>query len=304
MVDLIVYAIPAFVLLLAVEAISFRVAAREDLKGYEARDTRTSLSMGVGNVLINVGWKAVVLVIFAGLYELTPLRIPETRGLGLGARSSSSTTSPTTGFTAISHEVRVFWASHVVHHSSQYFNLSTALRQTWVPMTYFPFWIPIALLGFKPWMIFTMQAVSLMYQFWIHTERIGTAAAAVRVRLQHAVAPPRAPRRERRLPRPQLRRHPDRLGPAVRHVPGRGGAGALRPDEEHRHLQPRQGRVPRVRRPSGATCAATERWRDRLGYMFGGPAWKPGEAGRAAREPRPCRFPAAGDPRHRRTASH
>jgi sterol desaturase/sphingolipid hydroxylase (fatty acid hydroxylase superfamily) len=70
--------------------------------------------------------------------------------------------------------VRVFWASHVVHHSSQYFNLSTALRQTWTPMTYLPFWLPIALLGFKPWMIFTMQAVSLMYQFWIHTERIQT----------------------------------------------------------------------------------------------------------------------------------
>ena len=69
--------------------------------------------------------------------------------------------------------MRVFWASHVVHHSSQYFNLSTALRQTWVPMTYFPFWMPLALLGFPPWMIFTQQAISLIYQFWIHTERIG-----------------------------------------------------------------------------------------------------------------------------------
>ena len=76
-------------------------------------------------------------------------------------------------FHRISHEVRLFWASHVVHHSSQYFNLSTALRQTWVPMTYFPFWMPIALLGYPPYMILTMQAVSLMYQFWIHTERIG-----------------------------------------------------------------------------------------------------------------------------------
>ena len=58
MVDLIVYAIPAFVLLLAVEYVSFRVAAREDLKGYESKDTRASLSMGLGNVIINVGLEA------------------------------------------------------------------------------------------------------------------------------------------------------------------------------------------------------------------------------------------------------
>jgi sterol desaturase/sphingolipid hydroxylase (fatty acid hydroxylase superfamily) len=66
----------------------------------------------------------------------------------------------------------VFWASHVVHHSSQHFNLSTALRQTWVPMTYFPFWLPLPLLGFPVWMVLLAQAWSLIYQFWIHTERI------------------------------------------------------------------------------------------------------------------------------------
>ena len=38
--------------------------------------------------------------------------------------------------------MRVFWASYVVHHSSQHYNLSTALRQTWTPMTALPFWAP------------------------------------------------------------------------------------------------------------------------------------------------------------------
>jgi sterol desaturase/sphingolipid hydroxylase (fatty acid hydroxylase superfamily) len=66
----------------------------------------------------------------------------------------------------------VFWASHVVHHSSQHYNLSTALRQTWVPMTYLPFWLPLPLLGFPVWMVLLAQAWSLIYQFWIHTERI------------------------------------------------------------------------------------------------------------------------------------
>ena len=75
--------------------------------------------------------------------------------------------------------MRVFWASHVVHHSSQHYNLSTALRQTWTPMTALPFWAPLALLGFAPWMILTQQAISLIYQFWIHTERIGRLPAPV-----------------------------------------------------------------------------------------------------------------------------
>ena len=76
-------------------------------------------------------------------------------------------------FHRVSHESRVFWASHVVHHSSQHYNLSTALRQTWVPMTYLPFWLPLPLLGFEPWMVLLAQSWSLIYQFGLHTERIG-----------------------------------------------------------------------------------------------------------------------------------
>ncbi len=171
MAEVLYYAIPAFVLLLVVEAASFKIAAREDLKGFEKRDTQASLTMGLGNVVINVGWKLVVLVIFAACYELTPLRIDMSSPWAWVALFFADDFAYY-WFHRISHEVRVFWASHVVHHSSQYFNLSTALRQTWVPMTYFPFWIPLALAGFPPWAIFTQQAVSLIYQFWIHTERI------------------------------------------------------------------------------------------------------------------------------------
>ena len=102
MVDLIVYAIPAFVVLLALELLAFRYSRgdHDDLVGYEARDTRTSLSMGGGNVVINAVWKLVVLVVYAGLYELTPLRMPADRVVDLRRCSSSPTTSPTTGSTA------------------------------------------------------------------------------------------------------------------------------------------------------------------------------------------------------------
>ena len=75
MVDLIITAIPAFILLLVVEALSFHLARHDhedELVGYDAADTRTSLAMGLGNVFINLGWKAVVLGAYAVLYELSP----------------------------------------------------------------------------------------------------------------------------------------------------------------------------------------------------------------------------------------
>ena len=119
-----------------------------------------------------------MVVVYAGLYELSPLRMPAdewwTYALLFFADDFAYY-----WFHRIHHEVRVFWASHVVHHSSQHYNLSTALRQTWTPMTSLPFWAVLALLGFQPWMILTQQAISLIYQFWIHTERIGRLPAPV-----------------------------------------------------------------------------------------------------------------------------
>ena len=98
MVEVLYFAIPFFVLLLVVEAISFRHYHEDDLVGYELSDTRTSITMGLGNVTINVVWKLVVVAIYAALYELTPFRFIPTTG-GSGRCSSSPTTSPTTGST-------------------------------------------------------------------------------------------------------------------------------------------------------------------------------------------------------------
>jgi sterol desaturase/sphingolipid hydroxylase (fatty acid hydroxylase superfamily) len=73
----------------------------------------------------------------------------------------------------ISHASRFFWASHVVHHSSQRFNLSTALRQTWTgTFLSFLFWLWLPVVGFPPALIMSIGAISLLYQFWIHTELV------------------------------------------------------------------------------------------------------------------------------------
>jgi len=169
--EVLYYAIPFFVLLLAVEWASF-VHYRGELVGYELRDTRTSLTMGLGNVTINVVWKLAVVAIYVALYELTPLRLdPHDWWVWLLLFVADDLAYY--WFHRVSHESRVFWASHVVHHSSEHYNLSTALRQTWVPMTYLPFWLPLPLLGFPPWMVLLAQSWSLIYQFGLHTERIG-----------------------------------------------------------------------------------------------------------------------------------
>ena len=60
---------------------------------------------------------------------------------------------------------------HVVHHSSEHYNFSTALRQDWSPFTSIFFWMPGALL-FEPWMIYLAFSWSLLYQFLLHTEAI------------------------------------------------------------------------------------------------------------------------------------
>jgi sterol desaturase/sphingolipid hydroxylase (fatty acid hydroxylase superfamily) len=172
--EVLYYAIPFFILLLIAEAASFRHLSDHDdhdLVGYDLRDTRTSLTMGLGNVAINVGWKAVVVVVFAALYELTPLRL-DAGDWWVWVLLFFADDFSYYWFHRVSHESRVFWASHVVHHSSEHYNLSTALRQTWVPMTYFPFWLWMPLVGFPVWMILLAQSWSLIYQFWIHTERV------------------------------------------------------------------------------------------------------------------------------------
>ncbi len=65
-------------------------------------------------------------------------------------------------------------ASHVVHHSSQHYNLAAALRQTWTGnfTGSFIFWLWMPFVGFHPLVVMLMQQISLIYQFWIHTEAI------------------------------------------------------------------------------------------------------------------------------------
>ncbi|MGM9510075.1 sterol desaturase family protein [Larkinella sp. GY13] len=175
--ELIHYAIPGFVLLLLTEVV---VTAVQQKDYYETRDTLSSLSMGIGNVIIGLLGKVIVYGAYALVYEYRLLTIDMTRWWAWVALFLADDFSYY-WFHRISHSSRYFWASHVVHHSSQKYNLGTALRQTWTGSLSgaFVFWIWLPLLGFHPAAVLTMQAISLLYQFWIHTEYINRFPAFI-----------------------------------------------------------------------------------------------------------------------------
>ena len=163
-------AVPLFLALMAFEAWRSRRTERPN-RGYEWRDTLASLAMGVGNVVVAAGTKVVTLGAYTALHQFAFFDI----GYAWWAWPIALIGDDFCyyWFHRASHEVRFLWAAHENHHSSRHYNLSTALRQSWTtPFTSPIFWAPLALLGIEPLMIFTAQGISLVYQFWIHTELI------------------------------------------------------------------------------------------------------------------------------------
>ncbi len=128
--------------------------------------------MGVGNVLIGAAAGGTTFALYFWLYQHRLLEI----GTGPRAWVLLFFAEDFTYYWwhRASHEVRLLWAAHENHHSSRYFNYSTALRQSYTtPFTapLFYWWLPLA--GFHPLLVLTQVSISLIYQFWIHTELIG-----------------------------------------------------------------------------------------------------------------------------------
>ncbi|PZF97098.1 sterol desaturase family protein [Micromonospora deserti] len=170
--DVIAWSIPAFLLLIVLERVSYLLHRDDDEVGYASADTATSLAMGLGSVVTDLLWKVPIAAAYALLYTLTPLRVAEvwwSWPLILLAQDFCYYWSHRGH-----HVVRILWAAHVVHHSSQRFNLSTALRQPWTSLTSWIFYIPMILAGVHPAVVAFAGSINLLYQFWIHTERIDT----------------------------------------------------------------------------------------------------------------------------------
>jgi len=171
---LIYIAIPLFLLTIIIE---YRlVRARHDVKGYDPKDTAASLSMGVGNVIIAAIIKGSIVGVNFWLYErfgwFADFLSPNNWWAWLLLFFADDFCYY--WFHRTGHRQRWAWAAHINHHSSQHYNLSTALRQSWTtPFNHWLFYLPLPILGFDPAAMVTMQALSLLYQYWIHTETIG-----------------------------------------------------------------------------------------------------------------------------------
>jgi sterol desaturase/sphingolipid hydroxylase (fatty acid hydroxylase superfamily) len=149
-----------------------RRKARGDMliKGYDGRDTWASLSMGTVSVLtagaVNLGVAAIA-------QALWPHRFVDL-GQGWLAWTAGMLGWDFAYYWAHrwQHEIRFFWAEHVNHHSSTHYNFATALRQPWMPVMFLLAFPPLALLGVRPSVILVCGGLNLIYQFWIHTELV------------------------------------------------------------------------------------------------------------------------------------
>jgi len=167
--NVVAWAIPAFVALLGLELWWCR--KRGGLR-YGARDTAASLTMGLGNFVIGLLLASLIGGAFYFVYSYRVFEIGYSWWAFVLCFFLEDLAYYV--FHRVSHERRWFWASHVTHHSSQHYNLSTALRQTWTSKLTFTsvFWLPLVWLGIPPPLVFFFTGVSLVYQFWIHTEAI------------------------------------------------------------------------------------------------------------------------------------
>jgi len=168
--DVVKLAVPVFILLILIELAAWRLTGRGR---YETRDSAASLIMGMGSELIpHFGGLAFLSGFWASVYQFRLFDIPN--AWWAVALCFVLDDLRYYWLHRIAHERRLFWATHVVHHSSQHYNLSTALRQTWTGavLNGIIFKTPLVFLGFHPAMLAFVFGLNLIYQFWIHTEMI------------------------------------------------------------------------------------------------------------------------------------
>jgi sterol desaturase/sphingolipid hydroxylase (fatty acid hydroxylase superfamily) len=167
--NLIHYAIPFFVAFVLAEII---ISAIKRLQTYEPKDALSSIAMGLGNVTVGLVSKGLILGAYTFVYQYRFFTMGFEWWMWILLLFADDFSYY--WFHRSAHNIRYFWASHVIHHSSQRYNLATALRQTWTGglTGSFLFYLWLPLVGFHPIAILFMQSISLLYQFWIHTELI------------------------------------------------------------------------------------------------------------------------------------
>jgi sterol desaturase/sphingolipid hydroxylase (fatty acid hydroxylase superfamily) len=182
-------AVPFFFVLIGIEILVNQ--KRSGDPRYELHDSISSLSCGVGQQLLAIFFKFAEV----GGYYLVWKHL---RVATISMRSALGWFGILVGvdlgyywYHRLSHRVNFLWATHAVHHQSEEYNLSTALRQSWFTgLTSWIFYLPLAVLGFPTPMFLGMHTINTLYQFWIHTraiQKMGPLEAVLNTPSHHRV---------------------------------------------------------------------------------------------------------------------
>ncbi len=298
--DPVLFAVPFFLLLLVLEWTAARKL--EELSGtdeepagtderspagaYQRRDAWASISMGLVSVATTAGWKFLALLGYAALFAyVAPWQLPATAWytwvialVGVDLLFYA--------YHRMAHRVRLVWATHQAHHSSEYFNFATALRQKWNNSGEILVWVPLPLLGVPPWMVFASFSLNLVYQFWVHTERIGRMWRPI----EFVFNTPSHHRVHHGMDAEYLDRNYGGILIVWDRMFGTYAEEVFRP---HYGLTKPVGtfNIWRLQTHEYVAIARdvrrASRWRDRLGFVLGPPGWTPADAA-----PRPQLAPA------------
>jgi sterol desaturase/sphingolipid hydroxylase (fatty acid hydroxylase superfamily) len=166
-------AIPFFILLILVEMAMWK--ARRRVR-YETRDAAASLLMGLGNVIAGALTGGIIYALFTWVHGFRLFDFGDVWGHAWWAFPIALLANDFVFYWGhrLGHTSRWFWANHVSHHSSQHYNLTTALRQPWTGLIagVYLLSLPVICLGVPPALYFFAAGVNLTYQFWIHTEAV------------------------------------------------------------------------------------------------------------------------------------
>jgi len=167
---IITLAVPAFFVLIFIELIYGLVAGKNN---YRLNDSFTSISLGLISryiPLLGLGLQGAAFAYVAQYYNL---KLFSSSSLWVWIFAFFLYDFCYYWMHRLHHEVKVLWATHVVHHHGEEFNLSTALRQTSTGFLWkWIFYLPIFIVGIPPEVFVTVAGINLVYQFWVHTEHI------------------------------------------------------------------------------------------------------------------------------------
>lgn len=157
---------PVFLLGMGVELLALRFRKRPN---YDGRDSAVSIGTALVNQALNAPWAFVEIAVLVWMCSVVPWHLS---GWVAWVVAMIAVDFVFYWYHRLHHEIRLLWAVHVVHHSSEQYNLSVALRQPWAVFTTLPFLIPVALLGIDARVILACYAFNLLYQFFLHTELV------------------------------------------------------------------------------------------------------------------------------------